>query len=95
LVGAHARRGRDAHLQHWALLLDRDDPTKVLGQLAQPLLAPSYDEQDGYVPNVVYSCGALLHRDTLVLPYGIADGAIGIATVPVRALLDRLCRSAA
>jgi predicted GH43/DUF377 family glycosyl hydrolase len=74
-----------------ALLLDRDDPTKVLGQLAEPLLTPSPDEQNGYVPNVVYSCGALLHRDTLVLPYGIADGAIGVATISAPALLDRLC----
>ena len=49
-------------------------------RLRQPLLAPDRDEQDGYVPNVVYSCGALVHADTLVLPYGIGDAAIGIAT---------------
>lgn len=64
-----------------ALLLDLDDPTSVLATLAEPLLTPSVDEQDGYVPNVVYSCGALLHGDTLVVPYGIADSAIGVATV--------------
>ncbi|MGQ0616867.1 MAG: glycoside hydrolase family 130 protein [Acidimicrobiia bacterium] len=65
-----------------ALLLDLDDPCQVIGQLASPLLAPSADEQDGYVPNVVYSCGALMHGGTLVIPYGIADASIGFATVP-------------
>ena len=51
-----------------AILLDLDDPTRILGRLRQPLLSPAPDEQDGYVPNVVYSCGALVHADTLVLP---------------------------
>ena len=64
-----------------AMLLDLDDPAVVIGQLREPLLTPSPAEQDGYVPNVVYSCGSLLHGDTLVLPYGIADTSIGIATV--------------
>ena len=73
-----------------AILLDLDDPTRILGQLSQPLLSPAADEQDGYVPNVVYSCGALVHADTLVLPYGISDGAIGIATVPLPELLAAL-----
>ena len=75
-----------------AILLDLDDPTRILGQLPQPLLSPATDEQDGYVPNVVYSCGALVHADTLVLPYGIADAAIGIATVPLPELLAALSR---
>jgi predicted GH43/DUF377 family glycosyl hydrolase len=75
-----------------AILLDLDDPTRILGQLPQPLLSPGTDEQDGYVPNVVYSCGALVHADTLVLPYGIADAAIGIATVPLNELLAVLSR---
>jgi predicted GH43/DUF377 family glycosyl hydrolase len=73
-----------------ALLLDLDDPTRVIGSLPEPLLSPDADEQDGYVPNVVYSCGALIHADTLVLPYGISDGAIGVATVGVADLLDAL-----
>lgn len=64
-----------------ALLLDLDDPTTVIGQLDEPLLTPTADEQDGYVPNVVYSCGGMLHHDTLVVPYGIADQSIGIATL--------------
>lgn len=70
-----------------ALLLDLDDPTQIRGQLRSPLLSPLPSEQDGYVPNVVYSCGALLHAGTLVIPYGIGDAAIGIATVPVAEVL--------
>ena len=73
-----------------AMLLDLEDPTRILGQLRHPLLSPAADEQDGYVPNVVYSCGALVHADTLVLPYGIGDAAIGIATVPLPELLAAL-----
>lgn len=70
-----------------ALLLDRDDPTKVIGVLPEPLLSPLPSERDGYVPNVVYSCGALAHGDTLLLPYGIADASIGIATASITELL--------
>jgi predicted GH43/DUF377 family glycosyl hydrolase len=73
-----------------AMLLDLDDPARVVGQLHQPLLSPAVDEQDGYVPNVVYSCGALVHGDTLVVPYGIGDAAIGVATVPLGELLAAL-----
>jgi predicted GH43/DUF377 family glycosyl hydrolase len=73
-----------------ALLLDLEDPTRIIGQLREPLLSPAHDEQDGYVPNVVYSCGALLHRDTLVIPYGIGDSSIGVATVPLDRLLGSL-----
>ncbi len=73
-----------------AILLDLDDPTRVLGRLRRPLLSPAVDEQNGYVPNVVYSCGALVHADTVVIPYGIGDGAIGIATVPLPELLAAL-----
>jgi len=73
-----------------AILLDLDDPTRILGRLRQPLLSPAADEQDGYVPNVVYSCGALVHAGTLVLPYGIDDSAIGVATVSMSELLAAL-----
>lgn len=72
------------------ILLDLDDPTRVIGRLRRPLLTPASDEQNGYVPNVVYSCGALVHADTLVIPYGICDSAIGLATVPLTALLAEL-----
>jgi predicted GH43/DUF377 family glycosyl hydrolase len=73
-----------------AILLELDDPTRIIGRLRQPLLSVEDDEQDGYVPNVVYSCGALVHADTLVLPYGIGDAAIGFATVPLAELLAAL-----
>jgi predicted GH43/DUF377 family glycosyl hydrolase len=73
-----------------AELLDLDDPTRVIGHLEEPLLTPAEDERDGYVPNVVYSCGAMLHGDTIVLPYGIADANVGVATIPLGELVDRL-----
>jgi predicted GH43/DUF377 family glycosyl hydrolase len=75
------------------ILLDLDDPTKVIGQLDEPLLSPQADEQDGYVPNVVYSCGAVVHAGTLVMPYGIGDSAIGVATCRLDDLFDTLRRS--
>ncbi|HEU0123341.1 MAG TPA: glycoside hydrolase family 130 protein [Bryobacteraceae bacterium] len=70
-----------------AFLLDLDDPSKVIGRLREPLLQPSQHEREGYVPNVVYSCGGLLHGDRLILPYGIADHATGFATVPLADIL--------
>ena len=73
-----------------AILLELEDPTQVIGQLREPLLSPAPDEQNGYVPNVVYSCGALLHAGTLAVPYGIGDSAIGVATVPLDELLASL-----
>jgi predicted GH43/DUF377 family glycosyl hydrolase len=73
-----------------AILLNLDDPTQIVGQLREPLLSPTADEQNGYVPNVVYSCGALLHADTLAVPYGIGDSAIGVATVSLSELLAAL-----
>jgi predicted GH43/DUF377 family glycosyl hydrolase len=73
-----------------ALLLDLDEPSRIVGQLRHPLLSPAADEQNGYVPNVVYSCGAIVHAGTLVLPYGIGDAAIGFATVPMSDLLRAL-----
>jgi predicted GH43/DUF377 family glycosyl hydrolase len=73
-----------------AILLDLEDPTRIIGQLRDPLLSPADHEQDGYVPNVVYSCGALLHAGTLVIPYGIGDSSIGVATVPLDQLLASL-----
>ena len=73
-----------------AILLDLDDPSRVLGRLSHPLLAPRADERDGYVPNVVYSCGGLVHHGTLVLPYGASDAVIRIALVDLDALLAEL-----
>ncbi|MFA9564840.1 MAG: glycosidase, partial [Acidimicrobiales bacterium] len=73
-----------------ALLLDLDDPGRVIGHLKEPLLAPRADERDGYVPNVVYSCGSMIVGDHLVLPYGFADVGASIATIELDELLTRL-----
>jgi predicted GH43/DUF377 family glycosyl hydrolase len=70
-----------------AFLLDRDDPAKVIGRLREPLLKPNKREREGYVPNVVYTCGALLHNGQLIIPYGMADQATGFATVPLDEVL--------
>jgi len=70
-----------------ACLLDKRDPSKLLARLPHPLLEPSDTERDGYVPNVVYSCGALLRGRTLLLPYGVADTYSAFATVGVDKLL--------
>jgi predicted GH43/DUF377 family glycosyl hydrolase len=70
-----------------AFLLDRDDPTKVVGRLREPLLQPSDREREGYVPNVVYSCGCLLHGTQLVIPYAFSDSATSFATLPLAELL--------
>jgi predicted GH43/DUF377 family glycosyl hydrolase len=70
-----------------AFLLDRDDPTKVIGRLPEPLLKPNKDEREGYVPNVVYSCGSLLHGRQLIIPYGMSDYATTFATVPLDEVL--------
>ena len=73
-----------------ALLLDLDDPCRVIGHLKDPLLVPNADEREGYVPNVVYSCGAMIHGDHLVLPYGYADVGASIVTIVLDDLLDQL-----
>ncbi|MBD8060227.1 glycoside hydrolase family 130 protein [Cellulomonas sp. JH27-2] len=73
-----------------AVLLDLEDPTVVVGRLRRPLLTPAPDERSGYVPNVVYSCGAMVHGRTLVLPYGRSDTTTGIALVDLDALLTEL-----
>ena len=70
-----------------AFLLDRDDPAKVIGRLREPLLQPNENEREGYVPNVVYTCGSLLHNGELIIPYGLADHATGFATVPLAEVL--------
>lgn len=73
-----------------AMLLDLHDPARVLATLNQPLLAPVQDERDGYVPNVVYSCGSMLNGRVLVIPFGISDNSIGIATAQLDDLLNHL-----
>jgi predicted GH43/DUF377 family glycosyl hydrolase len=74
----------------WAELLDLDDPSRVIGRLREPILTPDEHERDGYVPNVVYSCGCMIHGDALILPYGIADQRCRVATVSIPELLSRL-----
>ena len=73
-----------------AMLLDLDDPTKVLGQLKDPLISPMDDEREGYVPNVVYSCGSIIHNNQVFIPYGISDEAARFATVDLDTLLDAM-----
>ena len=70
-----------------AFLLDLNDPSKVIGRLTEPLLEPNETERKGYVPNVVYTCGAIVHNEILFIPYGLADHATGFATVPVKDVL--------
>ncbi len=73
-----------------AMLLDLHDPTRVIGRLREPLLRPQADERSGYVPNVVYSCGALRHGHDLVVPYGCSDTSSRIALVAIEPLLAEL-----
>ncbi len=70
-----------------AVLLDLENPAKIVARLDQPLLAPHDSEREGYVPNVVYTCGAIIHNDELVIPYAMSDINSGIATVGVADLL--------
>ncbi|GAB3843899.1 hypothetical protein GCM10027610_057410 [Dactylosporangium cerinum] len=70
-----------------ALLLDLHHPEHVIAELIGPLLAPDETERDGYVPNVVYSCGGIVHDGVLWLPYGASDTRIGFATVILAALI--------
>jgi predicted GH43/DUF377 family glycosyl hydrolase len=76
-----------------AALLDLHDPSRVIGRLRHPLLRAADDERDGYVPNVVYSCGGLIHGDHLWLPYAVSDRATRLARVPLAPLLDALVNS--
>jgi predicted GH43/DUF377 family glycosyl hydrolase len=73
-----------------AILLDLDNPRRVTGRLPAPLLVANQEERDGYVPNVVYSCGALVHGQKLVVPYGFSDSAVSFACVDMAWLLSRL-----
>jgi predicted GH43/DUF377 family glycosyl hydrolase len=73
-----------------ALLLDLDDPTEVIGSLREPLLEPNESEREGYVPNVVYSCGSVIVGPRLILPYGFSDSGTAIATCLVSDLLTEL-----
>lgn len=73
-----------------ALLLDLDYPARVIGHLTEPLIEPNQTERNGYVPNVVYTCGAIVHGGQLVVPYGFSDAGIAIAHVPLADVLAEL-----
>lgn len=73
-----------------ASLLEIDNPEKEIGRLKEPLIMPNPDEREGYVPNVVYSCGSIIHNNELVIPYGLSDHSSGFATVNLDLLLERL-----
>lgn len=76
-----------------AILLDLEDPGIIIGRLREPLLSPDENEREGYVPNVVYSCGAAVHAGQLILPYAMSDYASTFATVELDALLEALLQS--
>jgi predicted GH43/DUF377 family glycosyl hydrolase len=71
-----------------AVLLDLEDPSKVIARLEEPLISPNEKEREGYVPNVVYSCGSLIHNNKLIIPYAMSDISSGIVTVRVKDLID-------
>ncbi len=73
-----------------ASLLKLDDPSVEIGRLPEPLLIPNKDEREGYVPNVLYSCGSIVHNDKLIIPYGLSDYCSSFATVDLTALIDKL-----
>lgn len=73
-----------------AILLDIDDPLQIIGELEEPLLEPDKEEREGYVPNVVYSCGSVIHNNHLVIAYGASDTTTRFATLDVDSLLSKL-----
>ncbi len=73
-----------------AILLDLDDPFKIIKKLSHPLISPNELEREGYVPNVVYSCGAMKNKDLLIIPYAMSDSACTFGTVSIRELLENM-----
>lgn len=71
-------------------LLDLNDPSKVIARLNEPLMVPNEEEREGYVPNVVYSCGAIINNKELIIPYAMSDYASSVAAVPLKALFKKL-----
>lgn len=78
-----------------ASLFDLEDPSIEIGRLSEPLVIPNTDEREGYVPNVLYSCGAIIHNELLVIPYGLSDYCSSFATVNLELLLNKLKNSEA
>ncbi len=75
-----------------AMLLDVDDPSKVIGVMNEPLIEPVEAEREGYVPNVVYSCGSLLHKDNLIIPFAMSDSSCGFARIRLEELIKKMNR---
>jgi predicted GH43/DUF377 family glycosyl hydrolase len=73
-----------------AALLDKNDPSKVLARLHEPLLRPDPSEREGYVPNVVYTCGALRHHDKIIFPYAVSDTFSNFATINIASLMNAM-----
>ena len=73
-----------------AMLLDLDDPSRIIGRTEEPLLVPTAEESSGYVPNVVYSCGGMIHNELVVIPYAMSDVVTSFATVELEALLKAM-----
>lgn len=74
-------------------LLDLDDPTRIISRIADPILVPNAQDREGYVPNVVYSCGAMIFQGELIIPYASADQRCGIATLQVSDVMARLTQN--
>jgi predicted GH43/DUF377 family glycosyl hydrolase len=75
-----------------AMLLDINEPSKIIAKLPDPIIKPNESERDGYVPNVVYTCGAMIHNEKLIIPYATSDTASGIATISLKKLLNALLK---
>jgi predicted GH43/DUF377 family glycosyl hydrolase len=75
-----------------ASLLDLEDPSREIGRLKEPLIVPDEDEREGYVPNVVYTCGSIIHHGELIMPYAMSDYCTGFANIPLDELLDELLK---
>ncbi|MFC3711340.1 glycoside hydrolase family 130 protein [Sphingoaurantiacus capsulatus] len=73
-----------------AVLLDKDDPSKLLGRTPEPILAAKDQDREGYVPNVVYTCGAMRSGDQIFMPYGVADSSVAFAFIPIKEMLGRM-----
>ncbi|HEY5768812.1 MAG TPA: glycoside hydrolase family 130 protein [Terrimicrobium sp.] len=73
-----------------AVLLDRDDPARVIGRLREPLIKPESSEREGYVPNVVYTCGGMIHEGQLILPYAVSDSATCFAVIALEELINAM-----
>jgi predicted GH43/DUF377 family glycosyl hydrolase len=72
------------------MLLDANDPSIILGRLDRPLIEANETEREGYVPNVVYTCGLLRHGNVLIIPYAVSDSATGVVSIEINEILNEL-----